>query len=645
MKYSLLSDAPSESPIAIDDKILFNLYHQWLNGGFFCVLLYNIFELFCCFYILLFLFFSMLVDYHSLFETRSLHESIRPISSISIFSNFWHFVCFINILGGLFYLGVKTFIFIAIKFPDALTIYNLYSHLGITDITTYAWEDIIKLLIEYEYHTVEMSQYVPPPTTTEGPTSERPTSERPTSERPTSERPTSERPTSEGLNMDNPNFMFNGIQNSTLSSSATSDSFFQNRNNNNTHLPLPYAAQLFENNNNNQTDSYISDIGEDVSPPPPPPPSTTPIIDHYPQLELAYRKRILRQQHFLIGLYIKTINIQLPEFLGGAFYLPSYLQWCINHIIYLHFFSNHHDSYYSYVPHLRNVTNTTNKVKKLQTTFQKVGLFLALSSPIIFFYACIYYIFKHFQNIRLSPKILSTRQYNNYAKIKFQHFNELPHELDYRLYESLPIAENLLNSVRHKSIELINLMTGFICGSLLCICSILLVVFQITVESDFLWGFSLIFYISILGSVYAISTAFINDNDLVNLRTEKKTPLYLIDLMKILSIDMDRSEYCGINIKQNAYDNIYLFKKYYQYKFILLITDIVSIFITPFILIYYMTRISPQIVEFFDLYSVNFPHSRDEYHFQYQCMLSDETYISKVNDEIYKSKMKSSLYK
>jgi len=158
-------------------------------------------------------------------------------------------------------------------------------------------------------------------------------------------------------------------------------------------------------------------------------------------------------------------------------------------------------------------------------------------SPFLFLYSALFMFFKYFQEFKVSPKLLNLRQYNNYARLKLRNFNELQHEFDKRLNDTIEIADNFLNLFNNKLISIIASFFSFITGSILSIMTILLLINEnIFNGGEFLWGKngSWLVYMAIFGTLFSIFNSLVIKSENSSFFESKKATSYYIKLKNIL---------------------------------------------------------------------------------------------------------------
>ena len=560
--------------IPIDDDEIVNIYYYWLHGGYWTIIIKKILDLLQMLYVFLFMIFSIYcVNYRTLFKTYNLHSSITLSDYNKVFH---HFFTLINLVIFIIFWVFNLFKFLY-KIPKYNRMKALFERLDIDPSRT-TWDDITLHIYE-NWLLRPRSSFESAPLLGGG-----------------------------GVG--------GGGNGRSCGSSGSAGGGGGGRNR---------YDDLSEDGGGDGSGGGGG--GDGIS---------------YQNRKNFYVQKILQRDNFIIGLYTLIIDIRIQYI--NKYFLPSLLKWCIEKIIVFFFMSN-----------LQIFGTRHAKIEKLKNFFRFVGFILMICCPFLFLYAAIYAFFKHFQELKMSPQLASLRDFNNYSRLKFRHFNELPHEFEERLRTSREYANKFVDNFRNPLSEIVFTTIAFLSGSLLSIITMLFLIDQHIMMSDFLWGQNILFYAAFVGVVFSVSHSYM-DGKKTNLHegiqnfielTKRLTPkIFLVfenykHAYPIIPQDRplpstESSNYINWS-SHDIYENLAYFKKFYEYRLFLLLVDIVSIFITPIILMFYMTSISRKIFEFFKSYTVEVPGIGSV------CQLSIPHYLNYVDDPVYKSKMLSSI--
>ena len=239
--------------------------------------------------------------------------------------------------------------------------------------------------------------------------------------------------------------------------------------------------------------------------------------------------------------------------------------------------------------------------KKVKKDFVKYGILNLIFSPFIFLFLIVYLFIKYvdeFYSIE-NNKIIRTRKYSIYAKWKFREYNELRHFFERRISKSSIYANEYINQFRSRNMEVFAKFLCIISGGFIGFFLIL----SILDESILLYvrflDRSLIFYAGIVGIISPISRNFIKSTEtkIYNPETIMKEKIY-----KYTRYMPDHWKN-----KCNTYNVRDEFLSLYPYTIYSILIDLLSIFTTPFIMIYRLPSQSEELVEFITKNSTSFP--------------------------------------
>ncbi|KAG7193504.1 autophagy protein atg9 [Scheffersomyces spartinae] len=340
--------------------------------------------------------------------------------------------------------------------------------------------------------------------------------------------------------------------------------------------------------------------------------------------------RIMRKENYMIAMINKDILDMCPidfppamrKYLNNTNVLTKTLEWnlklCINNFAF-----NQHGQIQ---PRILKDYNRNQLASELSSRFKMAAIISLILSPFITVYFVLLYFFKYFNEYKTNPINLSNlRQFTPYSEWKLREFNELHHFFIKRLRLSMGPSMTYINQFP-KSYLVLNVMylINFISGSLLAV----LVITGIFVDDEghSFWSFELtsgrsaLFYISILGTVWAVtntqtanvtaasSFANVTYNNTANemearqgdspmvydpeaqLRYVSQFTHYLPKkwLGKLHTVQV-RNEYCSL----------------FSLQIYIIFMEILSVILTPWILWFKISQCLGSIVDFFREYSVH----------------------------------------
>ncbi|KAL1924912.1 uncharacterized protein VTP21DRAFT_4566 [Calcarisporiella thermophila] len=324
-------------------------------------------------------------------------------------------------------------------------------------------------------------------------------------------------------------------------------------------------------------------------------PTTSRLNPNHPRLNAHdIANRIMRKENYLIALFNKDlldIAIPLPYFRHRPM-LTKTLEWNLSFCILDYVFDEHGAVR---VSKLRE-TNRQQLVEGLRRRFIFMGFVNLIFAPFIVVYLLMFFFFRYFTEYHKNPSSLGSRSYSPFARWKFREFNELPHLFQKRLNSSYPAAVRYLEQFpKEKTVQLCRFV-AFISGSFAAVLAVLTVLDQeLLINFELSPDKSILFYIGLFGSVFAIARGLIPDETLVfepelTLKEVVEHTHYLPGVW--------RGKLHTDEVKQE-------FSKLFDYKVALFLQEILSVVFTPLILWYSLPKCSEAVVDFFREFTVH----------------------------------------
>lgn len=284
-----------------------------------------------------------------------------------------------------------------------------------------------------------------------------------------------------------------------------------------------------------------------------------PIFDVY-----DISSKIMRHENYMIALIDRKI-IDIPQQ-----YLTKQLYYTLKHII------------------------NTDKPDRLLLRRKCIlyGLFNLLLSPFIFIIQIIHFLISNVNDLYINKNVFGPRRYNIYSKIKFRHYNEMPHYFEDRINKSMKLSNDYSRQFESPILEIIGKFVALISGfSILFFILISILDESVLLYVKFL-DRSLLFYMGIFTAISSFSKTLIR---------APEDRIY--DPNKVMNEIVEYTHYMPSrwNGKCNTHEVKNEFLSFFPYKLALFFYDILSIFTTPFFL---FTLPSRNIVEFIKLNTV-----------------------------------------
>jgi autophagy-related protein 9 len=276
--------------------------------------------------------------------------------------------------------------------------------------------------------------------------------------------------------------------------------------------------------------------------------------------------------------------------------------------------------------------------------------------PFIVIYFVLLYFFRYFNEYKSNPSsILGLRQYTPYAEWKLREFNELSHFFIRRLHLSIGPANTYINQFP-RGFLVVNMMTlvNFILGAITAILVIMGLWFED--EDHSFWSFeitegkSALFYISLFGSIWAVSAGSMNMPSTSSVSAENantNTSSFFYDPEASLRYISQFTHYLPStwNGRLHTMEVKNEFCELYSLKIVIIMNEILSLILTPFILWFKVSNNSGTIIDFFREYSIHVDG------LGYICYFSmfnfeekDKNMMYNLNKRKKHSKMKKKIY-
>lgn len=297
--------------------------------------------------------------------------------------------------------------------------------------------------------------------------------------------------------------------------------------------------------------------------------------------------RIMRKENYLIAMYNNDVlNLSLPIPLYRTSTLTKTLEWNINLCIMGFAFNES-----SFIKQSFLKTSQQEYLREeLQKRFMLAGFLNIILSPFLVAYFVLLYFFRYFNEYKTSPGSLGARQYTPMAEWKFREYNELYHLFQRRIGLSTSLADKYINQFPKEGTNIFLRFVAFVCGSFVAVLVLLTIFdpenffnFEITHERTAL------FYITLLGAVWTICRNTVSDD--YNVFDPEKTIAELATYTHYLP-----DEWNGKHHTEEVKNE---FCKLYNLRLIILLRELASLIVTPFILWFSLPKSADRIVEFF----------------------------------------------
>ncbi|TFY58771.1 hypothetical protein EVG20_g8028 [Dentipellis fragilis] len=313
--------------------------------------------------------------------------------------------------------------------------------------------------------------------------------------------------------------------------------------------------------------------------------------------------RIMRQENFLIALFNKELldlRVPLPQALsrwkigeeGKGRTLTRALEWNLRFCLMEYLFDAR--------GRVRKVflksKNRAALIEGLRRRFIFMGILNAIFAPFIVLYLLMYSFFRYFEEYHKNPSSIGGRAYTPFAQWKFREFNELPHLFTRRLDESYPMANMYIGQFPNEKVAIIMRFVAFVAGSfaaVLLLASVLdpdlFLHFEITTHR------TVLFYLSLFGGILAVARGMIPEENRVF-----DPEILMMEVVQYTHYMPD--EWKGELHSKKVHQQ---FGELFAMKILIFASELVSVVLTPWILLFTLPACSPAIIDFFREFTVH----------------------------------------
>ncbi|KAG7756782.1 hypothetical protein KL924_004787 [Ogataea haglerorum] len=303
--------------------------------------------------------------------------------------------------------------------------------------------------------------------------------------------------------------------------------------------------------------------------------------------------RLMRKENYMIAIFNK--NVLAPALtvpLINHHFLTKTLEWNLKLCIFDFMFNSDGQLKHAVLSEHKRLALAT----ELRKRFRLAGILSIFLTPFLVIYFLLYFFLKFFYDIKTNPSLVGSREYSPYARWKLREFNELPHMFDKRLKMSRARATEYINQFPKEATNIVLNFVAFVTGSLVTI----LVVLTVLGHENFLnfeltEGRTVLFYISTLGAIFTICKGSVSENDTVfdpeaSLRYVAQFTHYLPSSWNgRFHTEEVKNEFCNL----------------FNLRLILVLKEITSLIMLPYILYCRLPDVSEKVIDFFREFSVH----------------------------------------
>ncbi|XP_061366963.1 autophagy-related protein 9-like [Gastrolobium bilobum] len=309
--------------------------------------------------------------------------------------------------------------------------------------------------------------------------------------------------------------------------------------------------------------------------------------------------RLMRKENYLIGMINKgVLAFPISQWIPGAgptvksgtngiqyrLILTKTLEWTLNWCILQSMFDR------NFCVRRDFVSNPKTLKKRLMV----VGLAMLLLSPFLVIFMLVYLFLRHAEQFYNHPSTASSRRWSNLSRWIFREFNEVDHLFKHRINSSVLHASDYLKQFPSPIISIIAKFISFVSGGFAAILIIIAFLEESLLEGH-IFGRNLFWYAAVFGTITAISRAAITDEILV------------LDPEGAMSMVVQHTHYMPKRWRgKESTEMVRIeFETLFQYTGMMLLEEMASIFLTPYLLLLVVPKRVDDILQFIADFTVD----------------------------------------
>jgi autophagy-related protein 9 len=226
---------------------------------------------------------------------------------------------------------------------------------------------------------------------------------------------------------------------------------------------------------------------------------------------------------------------------------------------------------------------------KLKRKFIMYGILNVVLSFVILLFQIGYFLTSNINDFYSSKNITGPRRYTTLAKIKFREYNELAHYFEERINKSMKYANKYNAQFESPNMEIAGKFIGLISGAFFIFFLIISILDENVLLYVTFFDRSLLFYMGIISAISSFTRTMIRNPE---------DSLY--DPVGYMEKIIQHTHYCpkSWTDKFNKHEVRNEFLSLFQYKIVIFCHELISIFVTPYYLIFILPKKSKRICEF-----------------------------------------------
>lgn len=326
-------------------------------------------------------------------------------------------------------------------------------------------------------------------------------------------------------------------------------------------------------------------------------PQARKLLDHGSKQRLDavdIASRLMRQDNYMIALFNKELlDVTVPvPFLGNRHVFSETTRWHVQLAILDFVFSGPNQTFN---PEFLKLSNRRDLSLKLRKRLLGVGVISIMYAPFRVTYELASYLFKYFTEYHKDPSQLGTRDFTPFAQWKFREFNELTHLFQRRRNMAYPYANHYLAQFPSDKTEQLAAFIAFVVGAFASVLFLItLLDSELFLNFEITPGKTALFWLGILTAIYRSARSTSPQEDQV------RDPAYYLQTV----IYHTRFEPPSWKERLHTAEVRVEFSQLYQPRVLIFAEELLSMIITPFLLIFRLPDSSERIVDFFREFSI-----------------------------------------
>ncbi|XP_027150722.1 autophagy-related protein 9-like [Coffea eugenioides] len=302
--------------------------------------------------------------------------------------------------------------------------------------------------------------------------------------------------------------------------------------------------------------------------------------------------RLMRKENYLIGMLNKgVLAFPISPWVPGAgptvkfgpngvryrLILTKTLEWTLNWCVLQSMFDRN----------FRIRREFISDPKTLKKRLMIVGFVMLLLSPFLVIFMLVYLFLRHAEQFYNHPSTASSRRWSNLSKWIFREFNEVDHFFKHRINTSILHASGYLKQFPSPMISIVARFISLVSGGFAAILIIVAFLEESLLEGH-IFGRNLFWYAAVFGTITAISRAMVTDE------------LLVLDPQGMMSLVVQHTHYMPKRWrgKENTEAVRMEFETLFQYTGMMLLEEMASIFLTPYLLIFVVPKRVDDVLQF-----------------------------------------------